>query len=217
MKIDKIEVQKNNKEKVNIYADGKYAFSLTFNGLLESKIHEGDELTEEQAEKIKNKDAPGLATLKAIDILSYSMKTEKELIRKLKEKKFPDEAILHAVEKMKTYGYIDDSAYVSSYITSKAIPNNWGEQKIISMLLQKGVDINVIKEKMEEVYSDDDKLSSATRAAEKYARKLSGIDSKKAKQKLYQHLMSKGYKYDVIKQVCRKVLEGGDDDDYYCD
>lgn len=212
MKVDKIEIQKNNKEKANIFIDGKYSFSITLNGLLDAGIHEGDELTEEAIETIRLKDAPGLAFLKAIDIASYSMKTEKELIKKLKEKKFPDEAINAAVIKMKEYGYIDDSSYASSYITSRAIPNGWGEQKIISMLLQKGIDMEVIKEKIDEAFTDDIKIQAALEVAKKYAARLDGVEPKKARQKLYQHLASKGYKYDIIKSVCNEIMSNNKND-----
>lgn len=212
MKIDKIEIQKNNKEKANIYVDGKYSFSMTLNGLLDSKLHEGDELAEDQIEMLKNSDAPALAVLKSIDIISYSMKTEKELIRKLKEKKFSDEAINHAVEKMKEYGYIDDRAYTVSYINSRAIPNGWGEQKIISMLLQKGIEMEIIKEKLEEAYPEDKETEIALKVAKKYFAKISSEDPKKARQKLYGHMAARGYKYDIIKHVCRNIFNSDEFD-----
>lgn len=211
MIITKIEIQKRNKEKANIHIDGKYAFSLTVNGLLECGLKEGSEISIDDIEKIRGEDEPSLAVIQALNTISHSMKTERELRQKLKDKKFSDAAIEHAIQKVKNYGYIDDSSYVVSYIQSKAMPNGWGEQKIISMLLKKGVDMQLVKDKIAECYSEEDMEDNAMNVARKYYAKLKGEDSRKNKQKLYGHLISKGFKYDIASSVCRKLF---DDDDY---
>lgn len=93
------------------------------------------------------------------------------------------------------------------YIKTKAIPNNWGEQKIISKLLQKGVDINLIKQKIEELYSYDEKKNAITKVAEKYVEKLPiDEDILKKKQKLYRYLAGKGYSYELISSTVSSIL-----------
>lgn len=207
MVITKIEIQKRNKEKVNIYVDDKYSFSLTLNGFVKSGLKEKANISEEEINALKIKDEPKLAVQQALNILSYSMKTESELVRKLTEKGFSEKAVNYAVEKLKGYKYLDDSVYVSMYITTRAIPNNWGDQKIISNLLQKGVDINLIKEKINELYSYDEKKDSIKKVAEKYYQKLKDDDEKKKKQKLYRYLASKGYSYDLISSTISSLYE----------
>lgn len=207
MKITKIEIQKRNKEKANIYVDDKYSFSLSLNGLIESKIKEGADIDEEIIERLKLQDAPRLASVCALNIISYSMKTEKELRRKLSEKKFDDKAIDYAINKMKSYGYLDDAHYVKTYIETRAVPQNWGEQKIIINLLQKGVDINLIKNVIEEVYSDDMKKEAISEVVRKYSNKLNSGDRSKDKQKLYRYLASKGYSYDLINTAITEYFD----------
>lgn len=207
MKVTKIETQKRNKEKVNIYVDNKYLFSLTLNGLLASHLKEGSEITDSQIEELKIEDEPKLAFQHALNIISYSMKTEFELVKKLREKEFSEPSIEQAVQKLKGYKYIDDDIYVTMYIKTKAIPNNWGEQKIISKLLQKGVDINLIKQKIEELYSYDEKKNAITKVAEKYVEKLPiDEDILKKKQKLYRYLAGKGYSYELISSTVSSIL-----------
>lgn len=207
MKVTKIETQKRNKEKVNIYVDNKYLFSLTLNGLLASHLKEGLEITDSQIEELKIEDEPKLAFQHALNIISYSMKTEFELVKKLREKEFSEPSIEQAVQKLKGYKYIDDDIYVTMYIKTKAIPNNWGEQKIISKLLQKGVDINLIKQKIEELYSYDEKKNAITKVAEKYVEKLPiDEDILKKKQKLYRYLAGKGYSYELISSTVSSIL-----------
>lgn len=206
MKITKIETQKNNKEKVNIFIDDKYSFSLTLNGFIDSKLKEDTEITQEQIELIKKQDNPKLATLQALNIISYSSRTENELRKKLKEKKFEDDSIDIAVGNMKKYGYINDDAYVTSYIKNKAIPEKYGEKKIIQNLSLKGVDITLIKDKIDELYNDDDKKNNVLLLSEKYMKKLDKYDGFKKKQKLYNYLISKGFSYDLISYACKKFF-----------
>ena len=61
---------------------------------------------------------------RGLSALEKSMKSEKMLKNYLKEKLYPSICINKAVEKLKSYGYIDDDAfaenYISSYISSKS-------------------------------------------------------------------------------------------------
>jgi regulatory protein len=210
MQITKIEIQKNNKEKANIFVDGKYTFSLSLNGLLDCGLKEKDEITQEQIEELKTNDATHLAYISALNIISYASKTETELRRKLKEKKFDEKAIDFAVDKMKGYGYVDDEAYVTSYIKSRAMPQGWGEQKIISNLLQKGVDMSLIKEKLAEIFTSDIKEEAILEVSEKYYEKIRNDERQKQRQKLYKYLAGKGYSYDLIKYAVDKTLNAED-------
>ncbi|HKX24619.1 MAG TPA: hypothetical protein VJM46_05260, partial [Candidatus Saccharimonadales bacterium] len=53
MRITAIKAQVKNTERVSVYLDGKYSFSLTQNQLLELKIHSGMDLTEQELEDLK--------------------------------------------------------------------------------------------------------------------------------------------------------------------
>lgn len=206
MKVTKCEIQQKNKEKVNIYIDDKYSFSMTVNGMLAENVRVGIELTEEDIERLKKQDNPKLAYMYAIYLLGFGMKTEKELKDKLKKKGYDETSIDYAIEKAKSYNYINDENYVDTFIRTRAIPSSWGENKIISTLLQKGIDKNVIKEKIEELYNSDDKYENALNLAIKKKNTLSKYDEKKQKERIYSFLTSKGFKYDTIKKVLSTIF-----------
>jgi len=206
MKITKLEIQKNNKEKINVHIDGKYSFSVTSNTALDYKLKENMDISEAVIEEIKEKDLPKLAVLHAINILSYASKTEQELKIKLKQKGYDEHAIEYAIEKIKKYGYIDDESYVESFIKNKAIPNGWGEQKILVALIKKGIDKDIIRDKLNNLYSDEEKIENIMEIAEKQLRKIKDTDKNKRKQKLYRYLLSKGYSYDLISSTINKLI-----------
>ena len=55
MKITKIEVQKKNKSRVNLYLDGEFNCGLSLETIVKNGIKEGREITDEQLEFLKMK------------------------------------------------------------------------------------------------------------------------------------------------------------------
>lgn len=211
MKITSYEEQKHNKEKLNVYVDGEYKFSISLNGWAENYLWVGKEITDKDIEQILLSDGKELAMSKLLSILSYGLKTEQELINKLKEKGFVSSDIQYAIEKGKEYGYVDDTYYADCYIRERAIPNGWGRYKTLNMLLQKGISKDIVNQKIDLYMNDEHCIDEAYRLAEK---KLKQIDANKyqewqIKQKIVSFLGSKGFEYDIIKTVNNKLF--GDD------
>ena len=134
------------------------------------------------------------------------MKTEKEMIDKLKEKGYEEDAIQKAIMKAKDYNLINDDYYIELYIKTKAIPAKWGEQKIISNLYKKGININDIKLKITEMYDEEDKYDNAYSLAIKKLKTIKEADINKKKQKLNQFLLGKGYSYEIVSKVIKNIL-----------
>jgi regulatory protein len=227
MEITGYSKQVHNDDRFNIEVDGKYAFSLSTNGLLDSGIYVGKKITQEEIDEIVLKDNKEVAFNRVLNILSKSMKTQKEVETKLRAKKdsrgrdrkviFNETEIAYAIEKAKKYGYLNDEYYVKCFIEERAIPNRWGKQKVVSVLYQKGIDKELIDESIEKYFSLDIQEDSAYKIALK---KYNSLDKKKydlrtCKQKIYAFLMGKGFSYDIIKEVVNKIIE--EDDDDYCE
>lgn len=216
MKITAITPQKNNSEKVNVFIDGKYSFSLSaktwFNK--QNKLEIGNEINEEIIEELKNEDSPTIAFMTALNYISYSMRTEKELRDKLYQKGFSEENINFAIVKAKEYKYIDDRHYAELYIKDKTECSHWGEQKIKTNLYKKGIEEKDFEGLFEELYNEDLKIENAYNQGIKKLKTLSKYDERKQKQKIFSCLVSKGFKYDTIKKVMMKIFS---DNDFECE
>ena len=127
-KVTKIEVQKNNKDRVNIYVDNKYAFAVFIDTIINEGIVKGLELNSEIINKINCEERIKKCKNDAIKIVEKSYKTEKEVIDKLKSKEYTEKEINYAINFLKEYKFIDDMSYAKSYIKSKT--NNNGKNKI---------------------------------------------------------------------------------------
>ena len=213
MKITNYEKQKHNEEKLNVFVDGEYKFAISINGWTKNLLYVDKEITEKEIEDILEKDKKELALNKAFKIVSNGLKTRKEVEKKLKEKGFEENDINYAIDKIIGYGYINDEYYVKCYILERAIPNKWGENKILSNLLQKGIDKEIILNGISNYLEDDIEYKNA------YAfgiKKYNNVNKTKysaiqIKQKIVSSLIAKGYNYEIANRVLNDILKNNDE------
>ncbi len=206
MKITDLKKQKKS-ERISVYVDDKFCFGLTQNSLFDHELFIGKELTQKEIDQIKEEDEKNQAFAYIIYQLGFGCRTEKEIIKKMQKKKIPEGAQSFALKKAKRYGYIDDSQYCENFIEQHKHMSGWGEKKILSALLQKGINIKLAKEKLSELYSEEEGFEVAYSCAVKKMEILQKRekDPYKRKQKLYAFLISRGYSYDVIQKVLSKI------------
>lgn len=209
--ITKIEVQKRNKDRVNIYLDNEYAFSISMELVYKESLKAKMEIDVERLKDIADKEGYLKCKNTALRIIERSFKTEKEIRDKLKEKEYTDNQIEKTVEFLREYNFINDESYVKAYINDKLATR--GRQKIKYDLIKKGVDKNLIDEKLSCIDSEDEKNTAFNLAKKKYnSIKKSESDTYKLSGKLYRFLMSKGYNYELVKDVVKEVINVDEED-----
>lgn len=200
MKITKIEEQKKNNKRCSIYIDNEYHSSVDKEILEELSFYEGMELNPDELrqklEIIQYKSA--LRT--ALYILTLSSRTENEIKKKLLEKQYPEKTITQVIEYLKEIGYVNDESYTESFIRNMRDTAGISRRTLYYKLVSKGVDSEIIQQKLEEAEIDD--YASALKAAKKKAAGLKG-DKRGKKLKLINFLYRKGYGMEV----CRRVIE----------
>ena len=134
--------------------------------LAKNKIKTGDEIDENYLQKILLENGDLYAFDRALTYLEKNMKTEKGIREYLKQKGFLDESIEKAVEKLIEYGYINDEVYAENYI--RTYGNKKGKKKLKFELLSKGVSVQIIEEKLEELLSKEEEISSCREIFKKY-------------------------------------------------
>ena len=133
----------------------------------------------------------------ALSKISYSQKSTYEIKKKLAEKKFSNDVIDRVIEFLDSYGFLDDDAYVKSFITDKDEISRWSRNKISYMLKLKHVDDRLIEEYIGLV-DDDRELEKASFFADK---KIKDDYSFENRQKVFRHLAGKGFDIDIINRV----------------
>jgi len=104
-------------------------------------------------------------------------------------------------------GYLDDKEFIRAFVAEKSKTKNWSTKKIKSELLKRGIDSKLV-DRMLNVQTVDSDFENAMKLANKKYEVLlkRNLERKDLRNKLSTYLFSKGFEYDLIKEVCRKLL-----------
>lgn len=197
MRITDIKNQRRNKNRFNIYVDGKFSFSLSEIELVNNKVEIGKEVVEAEIEKLKNNDEKSKALNKALEIIARRVHSEKEVRDKLRKKNFRGDLIDKSIENLKKMGYIDDEAFARAWIESRLLQKPRGRILIKRELLGKGVNPEVVESILELVYNKDRERVELKRLY-KERKKIIG---KTNKDKIIRYLISRGFLWEDIKDT----------------
>lgn len=205
--ITAIEIQKRNKERVNVYLDGEYAFSLE--AIKAAALRKGQTLTEAEVNALRDEDEIGQAVDRAARFLSYRPRSTAEVRRNLAEKDTPEPVIEAAVQRLNKMGYLDDRAFAKFWIENRTMFKPLSPRALRYELRQKGVPAPVIDELLAEV----DARETAERAARTRLNRLRGSDHDTFRAKLSAFLQQRGFSYDTIRDVTEQLIEEIDTED----
>lgn len=210
-KITKIEYQKNNKDRVNIYLDDNFAFGLDLNIMIKYSLAKNMELEDEFIDEILIAEEEIKTYNYALSVLSRIAKSEKKLRDKMLEKGYDNNFIDNAIIKLKQQKYIDDERYSEMLISSKINISKYGKRKIKEALFEKGIDREIIDEKINQL-SEEEELERAFTLGAKKLNTLKEEDTRKKGLKLSNYLINKGFEFSVVKKAVSKLLEGSLED-----
>lgn len=199
--ITKIEVQKKRKNRCSIYLDDEFAFGINIDVLYKFGLKKGDQLSEEDIEKILAVEEKQTAKERALKFLSYRDRSEKEVIDKLKAIGYKETVINWVLAELKRLKLIDDTQFAVSFAKTKMINKPMGEYMLRRELFSKGIDEKDIDEAIAIVYQEKDPITLATEVALKQVKKYKHLDETKAKRRVSDFLLRRGFSWDVISDI----------------
>jgi regulatory protein len=191
MKITKISYQVKNPERVNIFIDNKYSFSLDLNQLLESKLKSGTEITEQDLKNFQKMSADGKLKMRTLEWLTLRPHSAKELSDYLKRKKVDKEQIEQWTCDFQERGYQNDEQFAIWWARHRRNKNK-SSAFIRQELKSKGINDETIAETLSDSSSEKEALAALI------AKKRSKYQNDK---KLTEYLLRQGYRYSLIKEV----------------
>lgn len=204
--ITKIEIGKRNKERVNIYIDDEFAFSLSAEIVYKENLAPKQVIDVEKLTRLAREDEFMKCKSSALKIVERSYRTEKEIFNKLITKEYSKESINRTIEFLREYNLINDRNYVKMYVKDKL--KSQGKNKIKYNLKRKGISDELIIEELCKIDDEDSKNGAIILAQKKYNElKRRESDQYKLSQKLYRFLISKGYNYDLASDVMKEVIK----------
>jgi regulatory protein len=201
MQITALEIQKRNKERVNVYLDGEYAFSL--NVIKAAALRKGQELTEAEIAALQGEDSVGQAVDSAARFLAYRPRSTAEVRRNLFEKGMPDAVIDQAVERLEQMGYLDDHAFAKFWMENRQNFKPLSQRALRYELRQKGVSDDIIDGVLGSL--EDEK--AAYNAAQSQVRRLRNTTPENFRVRLGVFLQRRGFSHHTVHDVINRLIE----------
>jgi len=198
MKITKLSAQVKNLDRVNVFLDGKYSFSLTIDQVLEYKVKKDLEIDEQDVKKFEKLSLDGKLRQRALEWLMIRPHSEKEVMDYFRRKKVDSEQARAWLDEFILRGYQSDKFFARWWIDQRRAKQK-SQQFIRQELRQKGVDTAIIQSfLLEESVTDKSALMILI---EKKQKQTKYQDS----QKLTTYLVRQGYRYsDVVDALADK-------------
>ncbi len=200
-KITRLVAGKSREKRVNVHLDGKYAFSLLAEVVLKEGLRVGQELSDEDQERLTGVDGYQRCLNAAIRFLGYRPRSEAEIRQRLLKHGYDGANIDKAIARLKEQGLVDDTAFARFWIENRESFSPRSRRLTRLELQRKGLDIEVIDQIVSEVNDSD----SAYRAALSKVRRLSPADYQVFRRRLAQYLGRRGFDYEVIKETVERV------------
>lgn len=188
-----ITAQKGKANKIHISIDGEYKLTVDADFWFSSGYVSGDEIDEEQYKILADRIAKRRCFNRALNILSRRDHCEKELFNKLRRTD-GDEAAAHAVERVKSLGYINDERYAQNLAEELGSRKGYGLRAIRSELIKRGIDRETADNTINTLTLDEsDNIRVLLEG--KFSRKLT---TEKGRKQVFSALMRLGYSYSDI-------------------
>lgn len=189
--ITALQIQKRNKERVNVFIDGQFALALT--AIAAASLRKGQLLSDAEIERLKADDELDKAYNSAVRYLGYRPRSQAEIERNLRDKGYAPEVAEHVITRLRQEQYLDDEAFAQFWLENRERFRPRGRQALRYEMKQKGLDPDVI----ENTLADLDEDESAWNAIEGKFYRWKNLEEQEFKQKVMAFLSRRGFNYET--------------------
>lgn len=196
MKVTALKAQVKNADRVSVFVDGKYSFSLTLDQLLLEKLKKDHEIDEVRIKQLKKLSDEGKLKARAMEWLMGRPHSEREFRDYMFRKKADKDLIESWTEEFKDKKLINDYQF-GLWFAENRLRKNKSKREIEAELRYKGVSPVTIQN----IVTELNLLENEKEALKELVSKLRKRARYSDEIKLKRYLTSKGFKYSDIKEV----------------
>ena len=204
MKITDIRQAVKNQNRVNVFVDNEYSFSLDIAQLVDFKLKIGTELSQTDINKYQHASSYGKVYQRTLEWVLSRPRSVRETEDYLKKKQFDlkkqedknvaleNEEIEKIITTLINKKYLDDETYAKYYVENRFTKKGISTKRLRMELNKKGIANSIIEEV----------LSSGTRNDEEEIAKI--IAKKRSKyddEKLIQYLVRQGFDFELVRNL----------------
>ena len=197
-----------NPNRVNVYIDSRFAFSLDISQVVDFKLKVGQVLSPSEYIKLQKASDFGKLyqrTLEWVLLRPRSISETKTYLREKHRKASSDEHDYTReeqvefsrtiIDKLVSKGYLNDFVFAKWYVENRFVKKGVSRKRLKMELMKKGISQEIIDEVLDS-RSDEEEIHKII------ARKLSKYDDP---QKLTAYLCRQGFSYDLVQKIVEET------------
>ncbi|MDQ1593319.1 MAG: regulatory protein [Pyrinomonadaceae bacterium] len=151
---------------------------------------------------------------RAVKLLAAKPRSVAELRERLLEKEWTtEEAADYAVAKLSEYGYLDDEQFALGYASARVRQKPVGKRQLARDLQTKQIDHELAAQTLEKVFEAMPESELIDQAIEKRVRLRGRPTTRQETKSLFDHLLRRGFSYDLIINKVRALASAELDED----
>ena len=201
LKITAIKQAVKNENRVNVFVNNEYSFSLDIAQLVDFKLKVGTILSEEDLAKYKEASAFGKLYQRTLEWVLTRPRSVRETRDHLRERsrkstiQIDNSLLEQIITKLSEKGYLNDYKFAEYYVENRFIKKGISRKRLSLELAKKGVSQGIIEEVLtENPRSDLEEIQKII------AKKRHKYDD----EKLTAYLVRQGFNYDLVRDAIRQ-------------
>jgi len=199
--ITALKVQSKNRNRINVYLDGEFAFGLS--RFVAAWLRVGQSLSDEKIASLIADDEREAAYQRALHYISIRERSTTEVRQFLTKHNVPFHVIEYTLERLHNNHLVNDENFAETWIENRLEFKPRSRRALSIELYQKGIPQEIIEQKLENV--DEEEL--VYQAALKCARKYSHLEWTEFRKRLLGFLARRGFNYELSSAAVSKVWE----------
>ncbi len=187
---------------------GGIVLTLSKEVVIDFGLRRDDEIAEEKFAEIKDAQLFHDVYIAAGRLLNYRMRTFAELSQRLQRKGFPQTIVERVIAKLSDLGLIDDAKFAEAFVATKTASKPVGRRELERGLREKGVGKETVEKAVSQVRDEQTQMRLALAAAESKLKSLKRFEPRRRPEKLAAFLARRGFDWDIIRKVTRKIFKG---------
>ena len=187
-----------NPDRVNVFVDGKFSFSLDLSQVVDFHLKIGQTLTDQELKELKHASEYGKLYGRTLEWVLTRPRSIRETRDHLRLKRFQkkldytDADIEEIIGRLVAKNYLNDRHFAEWFIENRFVKKGVSPRRLEQELAKKGIDRTLI----------DELLSSSTRDEASEIKKVIAKKSNKYNaEKLLAYLVRQGFSYDLSKEL----------------
>lgn len=190
-----------NPERVNVYLDGRFAFTL--DAVEAAKLRIGQQLAPAEVASLTGLGIRQKAYDRAVRFLSSRPHSRSEVELYLQRKRVDDETVADVVGRLEKMGYLDDREFSRFWVENRQRFKPRSRLALRYELQQKGVQRDLV----DQATRDLDEAEAAWLAVENKVTHWYNLEPEAFRRRVFDYLRRRGFNYDVITNTYRKACE----------